>query len=110
METYKADRSGWWFAIAVGSLLIAFAIGGYVYGRTTAPTPDPEIVEIPAVLEPVGPQGLIQGLLDERDSILADWSAWLAKVDVLDKGIEQLTPTTTTTTMTTAPVAEAQTD
>ena len=113
MNTYKARNIRKYVASII--MLTIAALLGILYGRATAPEPDPEIVETPAVievLEPLGLRGNIQNLIEWQQAINAEQAALNAEIGVLVEGAAMFAPPTTTTTTTTVVSVppEAQTD
>ena len=129
MNTHKAKRINWVALTYVVLIAAGLFLGGILFERHRAPTPDPEIVEIPAVLEDISLLEAFNDVLAEQRAVDEAQAAVDAKYAVIfefaamlqaeeDESAAVLAPTphttapppsiTTTTTMT-AP-AEAQTD
>ena len=118
MTTYKARKLGWYVPTVITLLAAVLILSGILIGRATVSEPDPEIIEIPAVLEPLGLRDNIQDLIEWQQAINAEQAALDAEVGVLVEGAAMFAstphttappPSITTTTAMTAP-AEAQTD
>ena len=112
MTTYKARKRSWYAPTVITLLAAALMLGGILIGRATVSEPDPEVVEIPAVLEPLGLRGNIQNLIEWQQAVNAEQAALDAEIGVLVEGAAMFAPPTTTTTTTTVVSVppEAQTD